>query len=200
MLAVKSTPSIAAWLAAPALLLGCANTAPTSPYTPVTGVQILSAEISAGHGCGLGPDQVFQYAVLVGCEADGGLAPTCPAADAGPAGSPFFASSVLDCFRDALFSNLPVDSAGNQSFFFQVYAFPSTGVDGGLTCPVDPTANCPGQDPLAVEGAAASATWATTCTATQVSGATIIAACGELLPLSPAGDADADAGTDAAGE
>src|SRR4029077_3925163 len=61
-------------------LAGCQQSAPTTAYTPITGIEIPSAELVLGHGCGTGGQhQVYKYAAIVtyydaGSNQDGGTA------------------------------------------------------------------------------------------------------------------------------
>ncbi|MBV9948298.1 MAG: hypothetical protein JOZ69_15715 [Myxococcales bacterium] len=196
---MKSSCPTALPLAAACALLACAQNAPTSAYTPITGVQLPAPVIVQGHGCGMGDDQVYKYAALVGCQTvdGGGLAATCPGSDAGAV-----AAGVSDCFSDYLFSNLP--STTSQSFFFSIYGFNSRtfqALDGGLECPATAPPPCPAQDPAHVEAASAYATWTTACKAMQVAGATVVASCAPLRPAAGLGpDAGPDGGPDAAGD
>jgi hypothetical protein len=51
---------------------GCATSAPTTLYTPVTGITIPASAITAGRGCGPLPEQVFKYAAVVTPRASSG--------------------------------------------------------------------------------------------------------------------------------
>jgi hypothetical protein len=172
-----------ALLGAWAGLAGCVAAAPTSAYTPIPGVQVLGPEITASQSCGLGPNQIFQYAaVLSALTADGG------------ADGPPIASAVLPCSADVVFSNL---DAAIPSFQVTVRAYNQCSFPSALACLPAPSgsAPCPGENPALVTGAdiAGAANWTMTCTAQQSQGITAVASCGPLLPTD-AGPSCPDAG------
>jgi hypothetical protein len=166
-------------------LEGCTPTAPTTSYTPVTGIEIPSADIVAGHGCGnRAPDQVYKYAALVtygdaGCggNANGG----------GDTSMSPVASGVFDCFADGVFSNLPQSDAGSSSFVISIYGYNQCSFASDVAW----------EDPNAVTQsvAASPANWTATCAGTQIPGVTTIACCSELQAQADAPPC-ADAGTE----
>jgi hypothetical protein len=173
-------------------LAGCAQGATNVLYTPVTGIEVPAAAVTAGHGCGDGRDQVFAYGALVTQNPEGGTG------DAG-----VVASNVFSCFADGVFSNLPASDSGSESFAVSVLAFSQCSfngfMDGGLACPMGVTGNCPGEDAVLLESAIPFANWSTTCTATQVANVTVVAACQPLTPTD-GGSACANVGSDASGD
>ena len=166
-------------------LAGCTTSAPSSPYTPITGIDIPSADLVIGHGCGNGAEgqqgKVYRYAAVVaysdagaGQGNDGGGGMVAHAV----------ASGVFDCFADGIFSNLPQSDAGNLSFTIAIYAYNQCSFPPTLACATDTSAACPAEDPnvVAQSIAARPSNWTTTCTATQLPGVTVTADC---LPLAP---------------
>ena len=176
-------------------LEGCASNAPTTSYTPITGIEIPSADIVAGHGCGAGsPNQVYKYAAVVGAvgDADG-------AADggAGVTTAQLVTSGVFDCFADGVFSNLPQDDAGNSNFAVTIYAYNQCSFPQALACSSNAGTACPAEDPNFVTQSVAAqpSNWTTTCTATQTPSVTVIAYCPPLQPrgaAAPCADAGAE--------
>lgn len=188
-------------------IAACGTSTPTTVYTPITGIMIPSAAITAGHGCGMRPQQVYKYAAVItdalpeagppdggtpdGVAPDGDLGDGAAAVggtpDGGPA--PFRASGVFDCFADAFFSNLPIQSGSTQAFDIHIFAFNADAFPSALNCsPGAPP--CPGDDASAVDANESAATWTTTCTATEVLGVTAPATCNALIPsrATPSGD------------
>jgi hypothetical protein len=143
--------------------LACTSATATTVYTPVTGIQIPSATVVAGYGCGTGMDQVYRYAAVI-------------SAAAGDAASAVLASSVFPCFADGLFSNLPIGT-NDPSFSVAIYAFNQTSFPQALDCTSSP---CPGDDAGAVAASIGSANWTTTCTGTEIAGITTLATCAPL--------------------
>jgi hypothetical protein len=180
------------------LLVGCATPAPTTVYTPITGIQIRSSDIVAGHGCGQAAQQVYKYVAIIAYRTDGG-APGVP-----------IASAVFDCFADGIFSNLPALDSGGQAFDVRVYAynafaFPCQGLAcPQASCPLDDAgvakttvAACSGEDAsVATQAVAAmAANWEWACTVEQVPGVTSVASCTPLAP-SEAGPVDGGSGAE----
>jgi len=167
------------------VLRGCTPTAATSTYTPITGIEIPSANLVAGHGCGdRAPGQVYKYAALVrygdaGCGQDvDGLGDV-----GGNTTMGVVASGVFDCFADGVFSNLPQTDAGS-GFVISIYAYNQ--------CSFMP--DVAWEDPsVAMQSVASNpANWTATCTASQTPGVTAMACCPQLEPQDaapPCGDA-----------
>lgn len=184
------------WVAAAGLgaLAGCSTSAPSSPYTPITGIDIPSADLAVGHGCGNGTEgQVYRYAAVVAYD-DAGAGPD---DDGGSANANAVASGVFDCFADGIFSNLPQSDAGNLSFTIAIYAYNHCSFPPMLACAMDTSAACPAEDPSVVAQSIAMqpSNWTTTCVATQLPGVTVTADCLPLVPGdagSPCGDANAE--------
>jgi hypothetical protein len=182
-----------------AVIAACTTTTTTTTFTPITGIEIRSAALVAGFGCGMAPHQVFRYAATVSFAApDGGPPP--------PQTVPIF-TNIFDCFTDGVFENLPIADGGSLTFSIAIFAYnedaylnkaqlpPNLGcvptLDGGGAL------NCtPATMTLSVDQRAA-ATWITTCTATQQAGTPVIAVC---PPLSPPDAGVPEASTDAASD
>lgn len=173
-------------------LAGCPSTGTTTTYTPITGIIINSASLTAGHGCGTGPNQVFMYAALLSyVDGDGGP-------DASPPPGPPVQSGVFDCFSDGIFSNLPADEAGSLNFHLSILAYNQASYPTTLDCPpgtseAGSSLPCPGNDPGVVLLNEGTPTWTTSCNAAQQAGVPVLASCGPLLPTggSDAGGGDA---------
>jgi hypothetical protein len=174
-------------LAASRLLAGCSSSTSTTIQVPVTGLVVSSASLTAGHGCGKGPGQVYKYLVVAAYP----LEPTVPA---GPTTGPGQASVLTSCYTDAILSALPADphadsGATQYDFVLYVYAYdydtfqklppdldcaPGT---AGRSCAGDSLANVTvdgGIEPLYAP------TWTTTCHATEQSGIPVVATCAPL--------------------
>jgi hypothetical protein len=180
-----------------AAAVACTTTTTTTTFTPITGIEIRSAALVAGFGCGTGSQQVFRYAAAVsfagGTEA-GALVEQ--------SGVPL--TNIFDCFADGVFENLPSSDAGSLTFNVTVFAYNEAayvgaGLPDDLGCPPTPDGGAlqcnPASRPLTAAQEAA-ATWTTLCTATQQSGTPVIAVCGPLLSTSAAPDASTDATAD----
>ncbi len=186
-------------LPAAAVLLGCPSSSSSSlTFTPITGVAIDSAQLVAGIGCGTAPGQVFKYAALLSFSplAPDGNVDTAP--DAGPL--EILTSGVFECFANGIFSNLPPSEAGTSAYTIQVFAFDQASFPPELECVPSPTGTgslCPGDDAGAVIRFEGLASWTATCTATQVPGATQVAACTPLVPVAAPQDGGATDAADA---
>jgi hypothetical protein len=198
--------------------------------TPITGIVVRADELTAGHGCGTGPDQIYKYVGVVQIPAD-----------AGPRlNLDFVAAGVSDCYADLSFTNLcTYGPTASNAYLVSVYAYtaaawnglvnagdagvdaaPSPSGDASLDAETDApsdggapsdagapvasaespaelipsdidasdtqnyctTPNSPSLFPGVLLGDLAStATWSTTCTATQQSDIAVLAQC--ALPL-----------------
>lgn len=143
---------------------------------PTTGILIRAETLTAGHGCGEGPTQLYKYAVAVfgyGGEAAG--PPTERASyDA------FVTSNVFDCYTDSIFISLP--NNGNTTFRLEVFAYNRAQYDEGRRT-IDVAASV--RPPSSVAGelrAQTSPTWTTECTATQQEQVQALASCEPLAP------------------
>ncbi len=171
---------IARWLLPPSLfaaaaLGACTTATATTVYTPVTGIQVPSADVAQGHGCGTGSDQVYRYIAVISYPSD--------------ASTTFSTTAVFDCFADGLFSNLPfTNAAASQPFNITIFAFNQASFPAALDCVGSP---CPGDDAGEVALWTGTANWTGKCQATEVSGVTALATCAPLEPLSGSGVADA---------
>jgi hypothetical protein len=165
----RSLSPLGAAAAALGAFTGCTSSPTATLYTPLTGIQIPASAIVAGHGCGTRPDQVYKYAAAIAHATSDGGAPGMP-----------FTSGVFDCFADAIFSNLPVET-GIDPYQITIYAYNQCSFPEGLQCSPGAT-SCPGDDAGALQPFETSATWTSTCSATQFLGSTAIAACPTLEP------------------
>lgn len=155
-------------------IAGCPAASTTTSYTPITGIEILPSSLLDGLQCGQRDDEVYQYVVVVSNEVDGG-----------PSG-PSVASNAFDCFTTGLFENLPASDGGGQQYFLQIFAFNQRFLPPDFVCPGGFSSDggiCPAMDADASLAEAGSATWATTCTATQQQGIPVLAVCQPLTPL-----------------
>ncbi len=180
----------------------CTSSTTTATFTPITGIEIQSASLVAGFGCGTEPNQVFRYVASLSFAS--GL-------DGGGLGAPVFQSGVpltniFECFSDGVFENLPTSDAGSLTFKVSVFAYSQSayvaaGLPGDLGCPPIPDAGfcAPSSTPV-TPGQESKASWTTLCTATQQAGTPVIAVCPPLVSTTgaPETDAGADAARDAA--
>lgn len=212
--------------AAAGCLCGCPSTGAGAAYTPITGLVFRVSSVTAGHGCGEGPDQVYKYAVfvwpnpVVDASANAEVAATSACqqideeqmcsnaaslpsiADAGVTTGPW--AGLYDCFADAVIANLPTNEAGTYTYSASLFAFDKLAYDALTTNASPSLAECgrPDQNPnfgdclAALTGAAASATWATTCNATQVPGVPSLASCCPLATCNAPPDGGLDGGVE----
>jgi len=176
----------------------CTSTTTTLPYTPITGIIILSRSLVDGYGCGTadaGPGVIYRYAaVLTYAPPDGGTDASATQA--------FTLTNVFDCFADGVFENLP--TVEGSTFDLKIYAYTKASYDAAA---LPPTLGCmPGQSGDAsctpasqalTPSQQAAADWTTTCYATQQSGAPVLATCGPLEAVGVTGAVDASSGTSA---
>jgi hypothetical protein len=179
-----------------------------------------ASSVTAGHGCGEGLDQVYKYAVFVwpnpivdaGVTAEATATSACQQideeqmcsnavslpsiADAGVTTGPW--AGLYDCFADAVIANLPTNEAGTYTYSASLFAFDKLAYDA-ITNNASPSLEeCARPDVnfgdclAALSSTAASATWVSTCNATQVPGVPSLASC---CPLTVC-NAPADGGLD----
>jgi hypothetical protein len=179
-------------LAAACAFGGCTNNVTVLAYTPITGVQIRSQDLVAGHGCGTGPGQVYAYVVVLTQDESRNV--------------PEY-STVVNCYSDGVLSNL-ASEAGTYAYFLYIYAYDYASFPKSLACtPPLTNSSCPGDNVdaaiLAVKAAGdagiAPPTWTTTCTAHEYGGEPMLAHCGPLQPTAPAEASDAGAEASDAG-
>jgi hypothetical protein len=185
---------------------GCVATTSAVLYTPITGVVIESSQLVAGHGCGMGPDQVYAYvAVLADIYApDSGFKGGTPF-DGGIVSNSPFQSIVVPCYSDGILSNLQPPDGASFDFQVYIYAYNYESFPAALACtPPRPTGGCPGDIlDATTAGPATDAgippryppNWTTTCTATEQEGIPVLADCNPLEPV----DAGSDGGDDGGG-
>jgi hypothetical protein len=203
--AVAGGSVTAAWIALVGLV-HCDDTATTSTYTPITGVEIQSAGLTYGHGCSDDPNDtnaVYRYAAVLSYVPESAV----------PAGYPSRYSASFECFADGYFENLPVLDGGNQSFQVQIAAWNAKDFPSALDpCTAEPDGSsasndvCPAERVTFVmpyldgggmpgpDGASSAPTWTTTCSAYLQPGVPSIAACPPLVPFAASGEAPSDSG------
>ena len=175
---------------------GCPTTTTLTTYTPITGVVIHSADLVAGHGCGTGPDQVYKYVAV--------LAYSDASRQAGGSSKPKtsivpYASTVVSCYTDGIFSNLQASTTANPyDFTVYVYAYNAASFPPALACTPDQAGGCPGDSPCSTATPCDAGvepryppSWTATCSAIEQAGVPALATCGPLEPVT--GDADAGA-------
>jgi hypothetical protein len=179
----------AALLVGGVILAGCPSTATVVTTLPISGIVIPSADLVAGHGCGTGPDQVFQYAATLAYQSTGKA----------------FASAVVPCFADGVFSNIPgppdaaVPDGGNPFLLtVTISAYNADSFPAALRCTEATTATtsvgpCPGDMLQEVKDQVGRfpPNWTTTCSAVELVGVPVQADC---APLALAGGGIGDAG------
>jgi hypothetical protein len=180
----------------------CTSSTTTTTFTPITGIEIQSASLVAGFGCGTEPNQVFRYVAVLNFAS--GL-------DGGGVGAPVFQSGVpltniFECFSDGVFENLPTSDAGSLTFKVSVFAYSQSayeaaGLPEDLGCPPIPDAGfCTPSSTPVTASQEDKASWKTLCTATQQAGTPVIAMCPPLVSTTEAPETDAaiDAARDGA--
>jgi hypothetical protein len=192
---VSALPLAGIAAAATCWLTGCPSTAAATVYTPITGIVIHSADLVEGHGCGTGPDQVYEYLAVLAYT-------NTPDKIDKP-----YTSTVVSCYADGILSNLqglPVSGSSNLDFDFKVYiyAYDFASFPQSLACTPDTASvlagSCPGDALCATTKDCNSGgleplhppTWKTTCTGTEQAGIPVLASCGALEPT---GDVDGGA-------
>ena len=165
----------------------CTDDTTTTTYTPVTGVIVRAQSLTAGIGCGTASDQIFKYvAVAVNTDDFASIA------------------GVYDCYADAVLVNLTASSDASIAFTVHVYAFNQAAYEKSATA-IAAAVAAPNTSSATFAGpafASLSATYTTTCTATEEGNIQAVAVCGNLVSTSPtgttgSGDAGSDAGADA---
>jgi hypothetical protein len=205
--------------------LACTSSTTATTYTPITGIEIASAPLVAGFGCGKGPGQVYRYAAVVTYNHSAPDAGKAGAPDAGEAGSPVTPcvtgdagapvtqggvplTNIFDCFADGVFENLPSSDAGSLTFNVNIFAYNyadyvGAGLPANLGCPPALDAgNCTPSSQPVTPAQEKLATWIScpVCTATQQAGTPVIAVCGPLVENPARSFETADAAADATRE
>ncbi len=148
-------------------LAACSGSSSTA-LPPTTGILIRAETLTAGHGCGRDPTQLFKYAVVVfGYGGTGDPAARSSYTEA-------VTSNVFDCFSDGAFISLDPKN-GSFTFRLEVYAFNEPAYAAART-----TIDTAGTDTTGLRGT--SPTWTTECSATQQADVQALASC---LPLAP---------------
>jgi hypothetical protein len=173
--------------------VACTTDTDAGAITPITGIAIRADSLEAGFGCGTAPSQIYKYAAVVTYAVDAG--PVCS-----EAGTADVFTGLFDCFADGVFPNLPACSTGSQSFQLSVYAYNQAtyaAVDTNGQLESEVTGN-PG---AFAQRVASTATWTTTCEATQQANVEVLAVCAPLVAnpnfVPPGDDAGLDAASDA---
>jgi hypothetical protein len=103
------------WLAPVVAFVVCVyacGTGNSTGITPTTGIVVRADDLVAGYGCGTGPSQIYEYAVIISSfPEEGGV------------GAVFIAGGAYPCYADATFINLCASTSGSLSFNVNVYAF-----------------------------------------------------------------------------
>jgi hypothetical protein len=183
---------VQAFFSAAALELPACSNSDAGGITPLTGILVLSDTLTTGHGCGTGPDQIFEYATIVSIPEN-----------SGPFSGAYVTGGTTPCFTNATFDNVCTYNT-NSNYDITIYAFNQTewnqtlDPDGGSTvtailnqnngvaAPVD-DAGCNDrvQTTTIVPQVNGQAGWTTTCTAKQQVDAPVTALCAPLEPISP---------------
>jgi hypothetical protein len=151
-------------------LAACSGSSSTA-LPPTTGILIRAETLTAGHGCGKDPTQLFKYAVVVfGYGGSGDESTRASYTQA-------VTSNVFDCFTDGAFISLPPTN-GSSSFRLEVYAFNEPAYSAARTR-ID-TAGTNTTPDLGLRGT--TPTWTTECTATQQENVQALASCAPLAP------------------
>jgi hypothetical protein len=167
---------------------GCTNNVTALAYTPITGVVIHSQDLVAGHGCGMAPDQVYAYVVVLARQDSPDIARY---------------STVVSCYTDGVLSNLPTNDdaavADQYAYYLYIYAYNYASFPRGLACtPPITNSSCPGDivdaTTIAAQPDSGDAgippryppTWTTTCTAHEYGGEPMLATCNPLQPTAAA--------------
>ena len=154
-----------AWAALASSLLACSGTSATTGVPPVTGVVVRAETVTAGLGCGRGDGEVFKYAAVVLGRGPGG------------AFDQPVAAGVYDCFANAAFVELPLVGGSNE-YEVQVYAFNERAYLASQASIDASTAGDPAGAAASIATLrAASPTWTTTCSATQIEDVQALAVC-----------------------
>jgi hypothetical protein len=169
-------------------LAGCPTTSTLTAYTPITGIVIHSADLVAGHGCGMGQDQVYKYVAVLAYsdsnrQADGSTKPTTSIVP--------YSSTVVSCYADGIFSNLQPSTTSNPyDFTVYVYAYNAASFPPALACTPDSAGGCPGDNPCSTATPCDAGvepryppSWTATCSAIEQAGVPALATCGRLEPV-----------------
>jgi hypothetical protein len=165
----------------------------TTGITPLTGIVVRADDLAAGYGCGTGPNQIYEYAVIVSTFQEGG------------AGAVFIAGGYAPCYADATYINLCASTSGSLAFNVQVFAFteaqwnlkspqllsPPPGplydlesycqFDGGSQAAFNADVNLENLSSLYETNASFTAS----CVATQQENIEVVAVCSTLTPVPP---------------
>jgi len=107
--------SAAAVVAVPAC-----STFDANPIGEITGIEVLADTLTAGHGCGPGPGQIYKYISIVTVPLEAGVLNTTATPGA------YLAGASTDCFANATFINLCTyeqNTQLNEEYDVTVYAF-----------------------------------------------------------------------------
>jgi hypothetical protein len=103
------------WLAPVVAFVVCVyacSSGTSTGITPTTGIVVRADDLVAGYGCGTGPSQIYEYAVIISS-----------VPEEGGSGAVFIAGGAYPCYADATFINLCASTSGSLSFNVNVYAF-----------------------------------------------------------------------------
>ena len=147
--------------------IACSGVTSTT-VTPTTGILVRAETLTSGRGCGVGPTNLFKYAVVVfGYEAGNELDPS--------SYSKRITSNLFDYYTDGTFIDLAA-SGGNSRYRLEVYAWnePAYAAARDLI-------DSAGTNTTQLREQTAP-TWTTECTATQQREVQALALCAPLAP------------------
>jgi hypothetical protein len=137
---------------------------------PVTGISVPTPTLLVGSNlsCGTGPQDVYQYAVIVDDEEQGST----PSVN--QCSVDIIAGGVFDCFTPAAFVNLPVTNYAVRVYFFtyDAYTKNAPAIEGAVT----PGSKVSGEAICDLPYA-----WASVCTVSVESNRLLDTACGSLV-------------------
>jgi hypothetical protein len=117
------------WTAAAVVAAPACSNVDAAGITPLTGIEVISDTLTAGHGCGTGPGEIYKYLAIVQIPSYvGGV---------GLANS-FIAGGVYDCFSNGVFYDLCTYEGDAGTFTVTVYAFTAATWNGLVDAGVVP--------------------------------------------------------------
>ena len=186
---------VQAFFSAAALQLPACSNSDAGGITPLTGILVLADTLTTGHGCGTGPDEIFEYATIVSIPENSGLF-----------SGAYVTGGTTPCYTNATFDNVCTYNT-NSNYNITIYAFnqaewnQTLDPDGGSTVTdflnTQNSVAAPAYDggipsctdilkaATVVPQVNGQAGWTTTCTAKQQQDAPVTALCGPLEPISP---------------
>lgn len=166
-------------------LISCGDlTSSNTAVTSITGVLVRAETLTAGRGCGPQASQVFKVAAVVYGRDDATNERTVPVA-----------ANTYDCFSDVTFVDLPPSPQGNVDYRIDVFLYNRDAYEAQEGV-VDGARAATSAETEAVRTALATttATWSTSCLATQLPNVQSLAVCDPVAAGSP-GEGDGDGGS-----